>query len=300
MPFYSKALAKVRAAAPQAVAKAQEERGEQKARMTARGSAATPARGGRPGPGGLDGPAFLRPIAHRGLHNGKSRIENTAPAFLAAIDRGYGIECDLQAAKDGTPMVFHDDRLDRLVSASGTIAAHAPASLARLCYRRQDTHILALDELLDLVGGRVPLLVEVKANGKAPPKTFLDKIARQARAYDGPIALMSFNRDVVAGLGRLAPTVPRGLVVGSHQLPAGWWAAPSAASRGRILTRLLGSAPTGIAFLAVDVRMLRRARAWVSQHAPELVLFSWTVRTARERRAAERWADAPIFEGYEA
>jgi glycerophosphoryl diester phosphodiesterase len=250
--------------------------------------------------GGLDRAAFLRPIAHRGLHDGRSLIENTAPAFLAAIARGYGIECDLQAAKDGTPMVFHDERLDRLVAGSGAIAAHAPANLARLRYRRQDTHILALDELLRLIGGRVPLLVEVKANGKAPPKAYLDRIARQARAYAGPIALMSFDRDVVAGLGRLAPTVPRGLVVGSHQLPAGWWAAPGAASRSRILTRLVGTAPAGLAFLAVDVRMLRHTRGWLTQHAPELALFSWTIRTTRERRAAERWADAPIFEGYEA
>jgi glycerophosphoryl diester phosphodiesterase len=268
--------------------------------MAAKGSATT-ARRARPAPGGLDRAIFLRPIAHRGLHDRrKGRIENTAPAFLAAIDKGYGIECDLQAARDGTPMVFHDERLDRLVGVAGSIAAQLPASLARLRYRRQDTHILTFAAFLDLVGGRVPLLVEVKANGSAPPKSFLDKIARQARAYKGPIALMSFNGDVVAELGRLAPTIPRGLVVGSHQLAPSWWAAPSAANKTRILTRLLGSAPTGVAFFAIDVRMLRHARVWTSHHVPELALFSWTIRTARERRAAARWADAPIFEGYEA
>jgi len=129
--------------------------------MTAKGSA-TAARRPRPAPSGLDRAAFLRPIAHRGLHDRrKRRIENTAPAFLAAIDKGYGIECDLQAAKDGTPMVFHDSRLDRLLGVGGRIAAHLPASLARLRYRRDDTHILRFAELLDLVGGRVPLLVEV-------------------------------------------------------------------------------------------------------------------------------------------
>jgi hypothetical protein len=111
---------------------------------------------------------------------------------------------------------------------------------------------------------------------------------------------MSFNGDVVAELGRLAPTVPRGLVVGSHKLPPSWWAAPSAANRGRILNRRLGSAPAGVAFFAVDVRMLRHARAWMSAHTPELALFSWTIRTAAARRAAALWADAPIFEGYEA
>src|SRR6185503_3458466 len=156
-------------------------------RMTAKGSAMK----AWPAPGRLDRATFLRPIAHRGLHDKrKGRIENTAPAFLAAIDKSYGIECDLQAAKDGTPMVFHDERLDRLLGVGGRIAAHLPASLARLRYRRDDTHILRFAELLDLVGGRVPLLVEVKVDGRAPANNFLDKIARQARAYKGPIALM--------------------------------------------------------------------------------------------------------------
>jgi glycerophosphoryl diester phosphodiesterase len=266
--------------------------------MTAKGSAVK----AWPAPGRLDRATFLRPIAHRGLHDKrKGRIENTAPAFLAAIDKSYGIECDLQAAKDGTPMVFHDERLDRLLGVAGSIAAHVPASLARLRYRRDDTRILTFAELLDLVGGRVPLLVEVKVKGRAPPaNNFLDKIARQARAYKGPIALMSFNGGVVAELGRLAPTVPRGLVVGSHKLHPSWWTAPSTTNRSRILTKTLGSAPAGIAFFAIDVRMLRSARTWMTQHAPELALFSWTIRTARERRAAALWADAPIFEGYEA
>jgi glycerophosphoryl diester phosphodiesterase len=253
----------------------------------------------RPTAARLDRRTFLRPIAHRGLHDrAAGRLENTAAAFRAAIDRRYGIECDLQAASDGTPMVFHDDTLDRLVAASGKVAAHSPAELARLRHRRSGAHILRFADLLDLVAGRVPLLVEVKAHGKAVPKAYLDKIARQARAYDGPIALMSFNPEVVAELGRLAPTVPRGLVMGAHQLRAAWWAAPSG-TRGRILTRLLGNAPAGLSFLAIDVRILRSVRAWIDQHAPELVLFSWTIRTPKERAAAARLADAPIFERYE-
>lgn len=266
--------------------------------MTADGSAAE--RRAPRAAGALDRGAFVRPIAHRGLHDRtKGRIENTAPAFQAAVDHGYGIECDLQAAKDGTPMVFHDDKLDRLVRALGPIAAHTPTALARLRYKAHDTHILQFSELLELVGGRVPLLVEVKAHRKHPPQSFLDKIARAARAYEGPIALMSFKPDVVAELGKLAPRVPRGLVAGTHQLRPSLWATPRAATRGKMLDRVMRTAPHGIAFYAIDVRMVRGARAWMNRHAPGLALFSWTIRTARERATAARWADAPIFEGYE-
>jgi len=99
----------------------------------------------------LDRAVFVRPIAHRGWHDkAKGRLENTAPAFRAAIEKGYGIECDLQGAADGTPMVFHDAELDRLVAGSGPISAYAPASLARLRYKGQDERILGFGDLLDL------------------------------------------------------------------------------------------------------------------------------------------------------
>jgi glycerophosphoryl diester phosphodiesterase len=244
----------------------------------------------------LDRGVFVRPIAHRGLHN-KSRglIENTAPAFLAAIDQDYGIECDLQPARDGTPMVFHDATLDRLIRGRGRIAAHTPDELSRLRYKDQDIAILSFQDLLKLVAGRVPLLVEIKSNGRMP-KRFLAAIAEGAVGYQGPIALMSFDRAVVTQLSRLAPDVPRGIVVGSHQLAGNWWAGPSAAGQNAAVAALLNKAPPELGFFAVEVRLLEPAKAWLAEHAPGAVLFTWTVRTAKERAAAARWADAPIFE----
>jgi glycerophosphoryl diester phosphodiesterase len=249
--------------------------------------------------GALDRAEFVRPIAHRGLHDKASgRLENTEPAFLAAIARNYGIECDLQAAKDGTPMVFHDDKLDRLLGLPGRISQFTPAALARLRYKGTGTPILTFADFLQLVDARVPLLVEVKINSATPRAAFLDRIARHARAYKGPIALMSFNGDVVSAFAKLAPTVPRGPVVGSHQLPARWWATPAAAGP-TVMARLLNRIPTGSGFLAVDVRIVRGARDWMTRHTIDLPLFSWTVRNRRERAAAARFADAPIFETYE-
>ena len=65
-----------------------------------------------------------RPIAHRGYHDrSKGVIENTAPAFAAAIAGDYAIECDLQLSRDGEAMVFHDDTLDRVTEASGPVKA---------------------------------------------------------------------------------------------------------------------------------------------------------------------------------
>ena len=248
----------------------------------------------------LDCDTFIRPIAHRGWHDrAAGRLENSAPAFRAAIEMGYGIECDLQAAADGTPMVFHDEKLDRLVAASGPLAAYSPARLFRFRYQGQDEKILSFAQFLELVGGRVPMLVEVKANSTGPHPGFLEKIARQARAYRGPIALMSFDRSIVAALGERAPAIPRGSIVGSHRLLTGLWAGRSRTRESAAASRLFG-AVENISFYAVDVKLVAVARTWMSRKALDLPLFTWTVRTPRQRAAAARWADAPIFEGYEA
>jgi glycerophosphoryl diester phosphodiesterase len=225
-------------------------------------------------------------------------VENTASAFSAAIAKGYGIECDLQAAEDGTPMVFHDSKLDRLVAASGPIAAYSPRTLARLHYRGQDERILSFGQFLDLVAGRVPLLVEVKRNGRLHPK-FLENVARLAAAYRGPVALMSFDRTVVAALGQLAPAVPRGAVIGGRQILSGLWASRARRRGSPTATHLLASAPEGVGFYAVNTQLVAVARGWMSRRAQDLPLFAWTVRTPRQRARAAKWADAPIFEGYE-
>ena len=103
--------------------------------------------------------AFLKPIAHRGLHDaGKGIIENTAAAFEAAIAKGYGIECDVRPAKSGAPVVFHDATLERLTEGQGSLLAHGPEALAAFRFHAGSGRIIGFGELLRLVGGRQPLL----------------------------------------------------------------------------------------------------------------------------------------------
>ncbi len=107
-------------------------------------------------------PDFLRlPIAHRGLH-GPGVPENSMAAFRAAIAAGYGIECDIQRASDGTALVFHDDDLPRLTGAEGLVSALGIDALSQLRIMGSAEPIPTLAELLDEVAGRVPLLIEIK------------------------------------------------------------------------------------------------------------------------------------------
>ncbi len=247
----------------------------------------------------MDRAAFLRPIAHRGLHNAKKGlIENTAPAFEAAIAKGYGIECDLQAAAGGLPVVFHDTRLYRLIDARGPIANVTASDLKRLTYRDGTTRISSFVDLLDLVGGKVPLLVEIKSEWAPPNLAFLGKIAKLATSYKGPVALMSFDPDVMAAVKELAPGVPRGIVSGNYA-GAGWWNRKISKARAARLRDLLESGPAVPDFYAYQVSALPTPVTEFTRHVLQRPLFTWTVRSARDRALAAKWADAPIFEGFE-
>src|SRR5262249_61921943 len=78
---------------------------------------------------------IARPVAHRGLHDQKSVIENTPSAFAAAIAGRYGIECDLQVSADGEAMVYHDDALGRLAEGRGRLDATTAAELKRVAFK---------------------------------------------------------------------------------------------------------------------------------------------------------------------
>ena len=89
--------------------------------------------------------ALIQPIAHRGLHKADSGIiENTRAAFSAAIAKGYGIECDLQPADDGSPVVFHDDTLDRLTTAKGLVRTKNIRELSQIAFKSTSDRILTL------------------------------------------------------------------------------------------------------------------------------------------------------------
>jgi glycerophosphoryl diester phosphodiesterase len=243
--------------------------------------------------------AFLKPIAHRGLHDvGKGLVENTAAAFEAALAKGYGIECDVRPAACATPMIFHDDTLERLIEHSDPLGAHDAPALKRFKFRNNDARMLDLADLLALVAGRQPILAEIKSEWGPPERPFLQAIANLAAAYRGPLALMSYDPAVMAVLKELVPQVPRGIVSGMIEDEPHWrdHLGPERAYR---LSHLLESRDAAPDFYAYHVGALPTPVTRFVREVLGLPLFTWTVRSEEERTIAARWADAPIFEGYE-
>jgi glycerophosphoryl diester phosphodiesterase len=223
--------------------------------------------------------------AHRGLH-GAGRVENSPAAFAAAIEAGLGIECDVQLSGDGRAMVFHDWELDRLTEEAGPVAGRPAAALAQIALRGSGERIPSLGELLALVAGKVPLLVEIKSRREVRPDALCGAVLDDLAAYRGEIAVMSFDPRVGHWFRRHAPDVVRGLVV-TEENERGL---TGAIRRHLALWR---AAPD---FLAYDVRDLP-SRFAAAQRARGLPLLTWTVRSPQLRKAAKRYADSPIAEG---
>ena len=244
-------------------------------------------------------PEFLAaPIAHRALHDrSQGRIENSRAAVRAAIEVGYGIEIDLQLSSDGVPMVFHDDDLDRLTDGTGPVEARTAAELGRMALAGSDDTIPALKEILDLVAGRVPLLIELKDRSGTLSETD-EKLERATAAaldtYAGPVAVMSFNPHSVATMAALASGVPRGLITAAFT-PDHWTHVPPE-TRAR-LREIPDYARTGACFVSHEATDLDRPRV-AELKAGGAAVLCWTIRNPADEAAARRIADNVTFEGY--
>lgn len=244
--------------------------------------------------------AFLRaPFAHRALHDAENgRPENSRAALHAALARGYGIEIDLQLSSDGHAMVFHDDDLDRLTATEGSVRLRSAAELNEIPLLGGDEGIPTLEEVLGLVAGRAPMLIELKdQDGQMGPDVgALERASAAAlRDYRGPVAVMSFNPHSVALMAELAPDVPRGIVTSAY-VPADWPLPEQVCAR---LRDIPDYERTGACFISHEVEDLDRPRV-AELKSEGATVCCWTVRSLQAEQEARRVADNITFEGYDA
>jgi glycerophosphoryl diester phosphodiesterase len=225
---------------------------------------------------------FAKPFAHRGLH-GRGIVENSPSAFRAAIDAGHGIELDVQVSADGEAIVFHDYDLSRLAGADGKLADLPAAAISAHRLTGNDEAIPTLAEVLALIGGRAPLLIEVKSPGRdvAP---LCEAVCRDLASYIGPVAVMSFNPAIGHWFAKHVPDVLRGLVVTEEQRPLR-----------RRIRRWLSLTWSKADFLAYDIRDLP-SRFATAARAEGMKVVTWTVRTDAQRATAAAHADQIIYE----
>ncbi|MGQ0444973.1 MAG: glycerophosphodiester phosphodiesterase family protein, partial [Beijerinckiaceae bacterium] len=174
----------------------------------------------------LNAPDWLtaRPIAHRGLHSKQSGlVENTPAAAAAAIAKNYAIECDVQLTRDGDAAVFHDFTLERLMRAEGRVDAFRARDLGQLSYKDCDQRIVSLQDFLIRIGGRAPVIVELKSRYDGDVR-LADRAMATVAAYAGPVCLKSFDPAVLVHLRGAGARCPLGLVAVARYDTSEEWA----------------------------------------------------------------------------
>ena len=240
------------------------------------------------------------PIAHRGYHDAGSGIfENTRAAFKAAIDAGYAIELDVQLSADGHAMVFHDYEMSRLTDETGPIRIRTRDALTQIGLKGSDETIPTLPEILSLIAGRVPVLIETKdQDGAMGPDIgpLEQSVANALNDYAGPVAVMSFNPHSIIRLAALAPDVPRGLV--TCHFPAEHWPLLNEKTRSR-LRAIPDYGRAAASFISHRHDDLSNPRI-ADLRATGARIICWTIRSPEAEAEARKVADNITFEGYPA
>ncbi len=226
-----------------------------------------------------------RPIAHRGLHDmNRSRWENTLSAFRAAAEAGFAIECDVHRTKDGGVVVFHDDELQRLTGRDGRIDELTTAEATALTVGGTADRVPTLRQLLELVDGRVPLVIELKGV-EGRDDGLVATVARELGAYNGQAAIMSFDHHLIRRFAAEAPGVPAGLT--------------AEGLRERDMEAHFSMLAHDLSFVSYNVHHLANPFVRFARERLHMPVISWTVRDRDMQAFSGLHADQITFEGFD-
>jgi glycerophosphoryl diester phosphodiesterase len=223
------------------------------------------------------------PFANRGLH-GSRHVENSRAAIEAAVSHGYGVKVDVQFSLDGMAYVIADSTLDRLTDETGQVRHYSSKQLAQIKLKGTDESIPKLDEILKLVAGRSPVLVELKAI-EGHVSQLCVAVRHAIESYRAEAAVMSLHGEVSRWFSSHGDRITRGLMLsdksvyakdeGSEKVQALWRARPE--------------------FLALDINDLPN-RFVQRQRKRGIPMLAWTVTSAEQQAVAADCVDQIIFE----
>lgn len=231
-----------------------------------------------------------RQVAHRGLHDRELGIpENSLPAFARAVEHGKAIELDLHATADNRLVVLHDFQLKRMTGVPGIVEEWTLEDLRKLRLQGTDAQIPTLDEVLELVDGRVPLLLEIKSERLGEVGRLEPVLMKRLASYQGEFILEAFNPEVLVWLHRHAPQYIRGQLGNLDDENKQF----------KFYSRHLMFNPLSRPdFIAFDIQKIDyKLRLACKKHG--LPLLGWTIRTEAELKKADRLCDGVIYEHLE-
>ena len=228
-------------------------------------------------------------FAHRGLH-GEGVPENSLAAFELACKNGYGIELDVHVTADDKLVVFHDDTLKRMCGIDEKTENKTLPELQALALGGTEEHIPSFREVLDLVDGRVPLIVEIKGTSMKNMRV-CELTAEMLDGYCGAYCIEAFNPIFVAWWKKNRRNVVRGQL--SNKMKKG--DSGQSPLVNFLLTNLMLSClarPDFVAYCAGN----RNQPSFCLARALGAYPVGWTIRTEEDVEACNGAFKAIIFE----
>ncbi len=230
--------------------------------------------------------------AHRGLH-GPDLPENSLGAFRAAVEHGFGMELDLHLMKDGNLAVIHDSSLKRTANADVKIEDLTQADLDAYRLGETEEKIPLFSQVLALVDGKVPLIVELKSVG-GNYAALCEEACRQLDSYKGAYCIESFDPRCIRWLRKNRPDIIRG------QLAENWlktktpipWVLRAA------ITLLLSNAYNRSDFLAFKFEDRKLFSVALCRKLWGVQGVCWTIRSKQDYDTAVQEGWIPIFENF--
>lgn len=230
---------------------------------------------------------FLTEYAHRGLHD-KTKPENSLAAFKAAVDKGYGIELDLQLSSDGEVMVFHDYSLERMTGRKNKLSELTSSELKGLKLGESEERIPYLREVLEAVDGKVPILIEMK--GESFSSAVCVKANEILKNYSGDYVIESFNPILVKWYKDNRPDIRRGLLITDIVKTNGF------SVLNVLLSGMIMNCIAKPDFIAYDITKRRALPIFLCTRLYGNQRFTWTIRTSTQLDEAKEEKSCPIFE----
>lgn len=231
------------------------------------------------------------PIAHRGYHSiDMGCPENSMHAFEKAIKKRFAIELDVQLLSDQKVVVFHDMNAKRMTGLDKAISSSDSHMVEKLRLLGTDQHIPLLEEVLELVRGKVPLLIEIKNRGKAGKLE--NALSRSLSDYEGEYAIQSFNPYSLRWFRIHAPHIPRGQLAGDFR------GEKVIFYKKFLLKNLLLNRMSLPGFINYDIKCLPH-RVTEKFRKMNIPVIGWTARSHKEYACAKKWCDNVVFEGFD-
>ena len=230
--------------------------------------------------------------AHRGLHdNTGDAPENSMKAFQKAVDAGYGIEMDVQLTKDKIPVVFHDETLKRMCGVEGKVWEYTYEELQEFRLAQSEECIPKFEDVLALVDGKVPLIVEYKLD---VPSTEVCEIADpMLQNYKGVYCIESFHPYAVKWYRDNRPEVIRGQLSQDFSKEEKYQGKFIYWMLSNLLTNVL-TRPDFIAYNHRDAHMFSRKVCSLMGALP----VAYTIKSQEEYEKAKDQFDLFIFDSF--